>query len=287
MRKLVAVLALLALPLAAQDSQFFTAGKAALQADEPEKAAGFFEKAVAANPKNADYQFYLGAAYGNWAMKASIIKKPSLASKARTAFERAVQLDPRHWEARFGLITFYLAAPSMMGGSEEKALAQAAEMKKLDLLAGARAYARIYRSQKKPELARQQIIEAVRAMPNDAKAHYYLGGAYAIEKNWPAALHEYEMAIKLDPSFMRAWFQLGVHAAESGSNYARGEEALRKYLAYKPADDEPRHASAWYYLGQIFEKQGRKADAKNAYLTAQKLLPKPSKDITDALKRVS
>ena len=79
---------------------------------------------------------------------------------------------------------------------------------------------------------------------------------------------------------------LGQHAALSESNYARGEEAVRKYLGYKPAHDEPALARAWYWLGMIQEKEGKKADARQSYTNAQKLTP-DAKDINEALKRVS
>lgn len=286
MRKIAAVLAFVALPLFAGPAEDFNAGKAALEAGEHEKAAGFFEKAVAAKPNDANYHYYLGAAYGQWAQQAGMLKAASLAKKTKAELERAVKLDPKHWEARFGLIAFYMQAPGFMGGGEDKALAQAAEMKKLDLLEGHRAYARIYRMQKKPDLARKEMIDLVRAQPNSGRAHFYLGGTYMNEKNWPAAMQEFEQAAKLDPTWMQTFFYMGYVAVQSNTNYPHGEAMLRKYLAYKPADNEVNHASAWYYLGQVLEKQGKKQEAKQAYQAALKLNPK-SKEFSEALKRVS
>jgi tetratricopeptide (TPR) repeat protein len=287
-RSLTLVLCLLAiaLPLSAQShAELFAAGKAALEKNEDEKAAGLFERAVAANPDNADYHYYLGAAYGEWAQKASMLKKAGLAKKVKASFERAVQLNPRHFEARFGLISFYLVAPAIMGGSEAKAFEQAAEMKKLDTLMGHRAYARIYRSQKKNDLARKEMIDAVRAQPTSAAAHYSLGNQYFADKDYKQALHEYEYALKLDPNYMPAVFRIGVVAADTNTDHARGEASLKRYLTHKPEPSEPVHASAWFYLGRLYEKQGRKADAKAAYLAAQKLVPQDT-EIKDALKRV-
>ena len=43
---------------------------------------------------------------------------------------------------------------------------------------------------------------------------------------------------------------------------------------------------AWYWLGQINEKQGHKAEAKQMYATSLKLAP-GAKDVTEALKGVS
>lgn len=43
---------------------------------------------------------------------------------------------------------------------------------------------------------------------------------------------------------MPAYFQIGHVAALAASNFARGEETLKKYLAYRPKDDEPSVARA-------------------------------------------
>jgi TolA-binding protein len=85
---------------------------------------------------------------------------------------------------------------------------------------------------------------------------------------------------------MPGWFQLGRTAGVAGANFARGEETLRKYLAYTPKENEPPLANAHYWLGVIYEKQGRKPEAKQSYQTALKLNP-GLKQAAEALKRVS
>ncbi|HEX6161291.1 MAG TPA: tetratricopeptide repeat protein, partial [Thermoanaerobaculia bacterium] len=216
----------------------------------------------------------------------SMAQQPGLAKKTLAAYEKAVQLDPNNIEARFGLIDYYLRAPAAMGGSHEKAMQQAAAIRKRESLAGHRAYARIYMRQKKTELARKELVEAVREQPRSAKAHYFLGNFLVNEKNYAGAVHEYEMAVKLDPGYMPAWFRLGQSIAQTRTNYHRGEEALRKYLNHKPSWDEPQHVGAWYWLGQLYEKQGKREAARSAYINAQRLAP-GEKDIAAALKRVS
>ncbi|HYC93252.1 MAG TPA: tetratricopeptide repeat protein [Thermoanaerobaculia bacterium] len=273
-----------ALPLcAATAAEYAAQGRAALTRDDHEKAVELYTKAIALEPKNADYHYYLGAAYGEMAQQANVLKQASLAKKTREAFEKAVALNPKHTDARLGLVSYYLLAPGFMGGGDDKALAQAAAIKAYDSIDGHRAYATIYRHQKKPDLARKELVEAVRENPKSAKAHTILGNSYANEKNWSAALHEYEMAVQLDPAFMIAYLRIGQHAANSGTNYARGEEALRKYLA---DPKEQGHAAAWMALGVIQEKQGKKAEAKTSYTNALKLVPH-DKGVKEALKRVS
>ena len=274
------VLCLVSAPLfAATHAELAAAGRAALYGGDHEKAAKLFEEAVKLAPNNAQYHYYLGAAWGELAQKASVFKQATMAGKIREQFEKAVQLDPNFLDARFALIDFYTVAPGFMGGSMEKAQQQANEIKKRNNLEGHRAWARIYGRQKKPDLVRKEMVDAVRENPNSARAHYLLAGVLINEKNWAGALQELETALRLDPNYMPAHYRLGAHAALSGQNYARGEEALRKYLGHKPGDNEPGHAYTWYFIGVIQEKQGKKAEAKASYANA--------KDIAEALKRVS
>src|SRR5207253_9653669 len=159
-------------------------GRAALGRD-PEKAATLLEKAVAESPNNAEAHYLLGSAYGSMAQHASIFGQPGLAKKTHDEFERAVQRDPNLIDARLGLIEYYMLAPGFMGGDREKAVQQANEIKKRDMFDGHRAFASIYRHEKKPELARKEYVDAVKEMPTSAKARYWLGISYlTADKNY-------------------------------------------------------------------------------------------------------
>ena len=283
----VLALCLVSFPLFAETpAELAAAGRAALTTQNHAKAAELFEKAVKLAPNVAEYHYLLGVANGEIAQRAGMFKQASMAGTIKAEFEKAVQLDPNYIDARLALIDFYTVAPGFMGGSQEKAAAQAAEIKKRNNIEGHRAYARIYARQKKTDLVRKEFVDAVRENPSSARAHYLLAGYLVNNKDWPGSLQELEAALKLDPNYMPAYYRLGAHAALSGQNFARGEQALRKYLAYKPELNEPGHASAWYFLGMIQEKQGQKAEAKASYLKAKQLAPE-AKDINEALKRVS
>lgn len=289
MKTLAAAIALLLLvaPLsAATHEQLFASGKQAMAGKELEKAVDLFEQAIKLNPRSSEYHYWLGGAYGELAQKSNVFKQASLAKKAQNALETAVQLDPNNLDPRFALIDFYKFAPGFMGGSDEKALQQAVEIKKRDVLLGHRAYARIYLLDKKPELATKEYTDAIRENPSSAKAHHYYAMHLTNQKNYKQAFEEFEVAAKFDPPFMPAYYRIGSVALLSGTNYARGEETLKKYLTYTPKDNEPSIVNAWYLLGQIYEKQGRKADAKQSYANALKLAPN-AKYISEAMKRVS
>jgi tetratricopeptide (TPR) repeat protein len=286
MRPMIAVLlGLLALPLLAQNS-LMDQGRAAMTRNDAEAASTLFEKAVALNPKSAEAHYRLGSAYGSMARKASLFSQASLASKTREEFEKAVELDPNHLDARQGLLQYYTLAPGFMGGSYDKAFAQVAEIRKRDPLMGHRSAAFIYSHQEKTDLAKNEYLAEVKEFPKSARAHLDLGVLYVTEKDYKAAGIEFDTALTLDPLYMPAVFRIGQLTVLGDGNLAHGEELLRKYLAYTPKEDEPSLARAHYWLGRLFEKQGKKAEAKASYATSLKLNP-TQKDVAEALKRVS
>jgi len=235
---------------------------------------------------DAETHYRRGVALGEEARRASVFRKISLAKEARAEFERAVQLDPNFLDARFALVEFDMLAPAFVGGGEERAIAQANEIRKRNAIEGHHAFAIIYQHQKKPALARKEYADAVREDPNSPKAHYWLGVSFFSDKNYVRSNEEFETAVKLDPMYMPAWFQIGHTAALSGTNLDRGEEALLKYLASTPAFDEPPLYRAHFWLGAIYEKVGKKAEARASYAASLKANPE-QKDVREALKRVS
>ncbi len=264
-----------------------TLGRIALAEGDDERAIELFEKAVNMRPSSAAYHFRLGQALGAKGQKASLFARMSLAGRLKKEFEKAVALDPNHLNARLGLIDFYVMAPAVMGGGEEKAMQQAADIRKRDATMGHSAYARIYTLQRKNDLVRKEWQDFVREQPKSPIAHSLYGSFVGtIDQKVKEGFDEIDLAINLDPSYMPAWYRLGNLAANSGAQLARGEEALKKYLTYKPAENEPSPANAHYFLGMVYEKQGKAAEAKRSYAEALKFTPS-SKTFAEALTRVS
>lgn len=287
MRFPFALLAALAAASLSAQTPLIDQGKTSLQRGDVDGAVSILEKAVEQSPNSAEAHYYLGGAYGEKAQKSGMFGAASNASKAKNELEKAVELNPKYIDARFALLQFYAVAPGIMGGSYDKAFDQAKAIKALDAIQGHRAYAYVYTQQKKPELAKKEWLDAVREQPTSPRVHSALGQYLAsAEKNYAGAFAEIESAIKLDPAYMPAYFHLGRVAAIANTNLSRGEETLKKYAGYTPKDNEPTLASTHYWLGMIFEKQGKKAEARQSYQAALKLNP-GLKQAEDALKRVS
>src|SRR5206468_7528688 len=129
---------LLAFPLFAADpaDPLIAQGEAALRAGDTEKATHLLQDAIAKSPKNAEAHYQLGEAYGQAAQKAGFFSQMSLANKCKDEFLAALALDPNYLDARFGVLEWYLQVPAIAGGSEEKAVEQAVEIRKRDPLRG-------------------------------------------------------------------------------------------------------------------------------------------------------
>lgn len=251
------------------------------------RAAKLFSDAIALRPNVAKYHYQLGDAYQAMALTAGMLERMSLIEKAKAEWERAVQLDPNSVPARESLIEYYLLAPAMMGGSEATAKQLAGEIAKRDAIEGHRAYARIYTAAERPDLARNEYAAMLKSDGGSARARY-IHGVYLMltEKNYSAASAEFEEALKLDPAYLVASFQIGHVSALSGQSLVHGEESLKKYLSYRPKDDEPSIARAHYWLGAIYELQHRKAEARASYAASLAINPN-QKDAETARERVS
>ena len=86
-----------------------------------EEAVERFTRAAELEPKNADYQYWLGDANFDRVDDVGMLSQMSLASAGRKALEKAIALDPHHVGAHYGLGQFYLQAPGIAGGSVDKA----------------------------------------------------------------------------------------------------------------------------------------------------------------------
>ena len=212
-------------------------GRLALMRHDEETAVTFSEKAAALAPADSRIQYWLGDAYGSSAQKAGIFSKMGLANKCRAAYQKAVALDPKNFDAQFALMNYYLQAPSFVGGGTDKALAQAHAIGELDKSRGKAA----------------------------------LISVYVAAKQYDDAFGELDGVLKDTPDDYAALYQTGRLAAMSGQRLDRGLEVLRRCLTLTPPAGQPGPAPVNWRIGNILEKQGDKPGARAAYEAALKL----------------
>lgn len=258
-------------------------GRIAFDEKNYDEAQEFFEEAVEANDKVAEYQNWLGNSYGQMAGEANVIKQGMLAPKMKTAWENAVALDPVYIEPRESLIQFYLQAPSFMGGSVDKAKEMAGQIMKQNVAKGHQQMGNIYVKEKQIAEAEREYIEMTKVDPAYLPR---LANFYVNQKQFDKAFTLYEETVKKNPNDMASIYQIGKTSAVSGQKLDRGEECLKKYLAYTPKPNEPSLAGANMRLAQINEKKGNKGEAKRLFESALKL-DASLKEAQEGLQRTS
>ena len=273
-----------------------------------EDAIEYLEKAAELDPANARYQLMLGDAYGLKAQNAGILKKFGAASDCKKHYERAVELDPSLVDARANLLEYYLQAPGIMGGSVDKARAQADAILKLDACLGHIEIARIHKYQKEPneeeesyrravaadparllgyqslwtfymegknEAAAQAVFaEALRTLKDGTEMHYMAGLYYVQANDLRRAREAFADMLKADSTRITACYQLGKVALLSGEGLEGGLGYFERYLKVKPKKGDPGWAQTHWRMGMIREKLGQKDMARAEYQKALELNPK-------------
>jgi Tfp pilus assembly protein PilF len=213
---------------------------------------------------NSRFHLWLGRVYGEKADRANFLAAAVLAGKVREEFERAVELDPKDVDARLDLAEFYLAAPAVVGGGEQKAREQAQYIATLNPAREHWVYARIAEQKKDAVTAEREYRQYIDLSQSDAEAWLNLALFLRRQKRFG----EMEQAlVKLSQSLMSKPDVL-VEAAEmlyrAGRKYPFATELLHRYLASGPVEAAPAF-KARYLLGLLLEKQGDRAGAADEY----------------------
>ena len=230
------------------------------------KFKGELDASLARDPKNLDaldalmqYSFQAPLLMGGSKEKARVIAEKlvqlspvrgylaqaELAQEAKDSAKveeyllKAVQADPKNYEAQTALAAFYTPTSHRNSGLAEK-------------------YAR----------------EAVQLDPARAKGYSILAMALALERRWSELEEVLSTSEKTVPDDLAPYFEAANVLLQSGVELKRGEAFLRKYLAQEPEGGEPDAAHAHRLLGLILEKQGRTAAAVSEFEIAVRLNPR-------------
>jgi tetratricopeptide (TPR) repeat protein len=244
------------------------------------------EKAVALAPDNSTYHLWLGRIYGEKADSSSFFTAAGLAKKVRNQFEQAVQLSPSSVDARTDLAEFYLEAPGIVGGGQDKARAQAATLARLDPAKAHWVNARIAEKKKDFTTAEREYRAAIEVSHGDASAWLNL----ALFNKHVGRFDQMEDAINHAASSQVNHPVVLVDAAETlirtGRNFPVAIQLLRRYLSSSSTVEEAPAFKAHYLLGTALERQGDKQAAAQEYRTALSMAKGFSR-AQEALDRVS
>lgn len=101
-----------------------------------DKAIFYYKKLIEIKPMEANFWFKFGGVQGMKAKDSNKFAALGMIPEVKSAFERAIVLNPRHIEARYALIELYLQLPGIVGGSERKARKYADELATISAIDG-------------------------------------------------------------------------------------------------------------------------------------------------------
>jgi tetratricopeptide (TPR) repeat protein len=232
--------------------------------EEWDRAESSCRKAASLDPGNSRFHLWLGRVYGEKADRANFLSAASLAGKVRGEFERAVQLNPKDVDARLDLAEFYLAAPGIVGGGEQKARDQARSIAAVNPAREHWVYARIAEQKKDPATAEREYHQYIDLSNGEAESWLNLALFLRRQKRFD----EMEPAILRLSQAPMSKLDVLVEGAQmlyrAGRNYPFATELLRRYLASGPVEAAPAF-KAHYLLGMLLEKQGDKPGAAQQY----------------------
>jgi Tfp pilus assembly protein PilF len=207
-------------------------------------AAASFEKAIEHSPNDSVLYHWLGKARGRQAERANFLQAPFHARKCRAALEKAVELDPTNLLAFNDLFEYYLEAPGILGGGQDKARTAAATIAKLSAAEGHWAQARLAEKDKNWGEAERHYRLAAQAAPNDAgrkvdvAAFLVRQGRHGESEEW------FRKAASVDPKHRSLLFEWAKARIESGRELPQAQQMLRRYLENEPTPDEPSRKDA-------------------------------------------
>ncbi len=250
-----------------------------------DRAISACEKAVTLAPNNSEYHLWLGRTYGEKADASSFLTAAGLAKKVRTEFERAVALDPKNAVGRTDLAEFYLEAPGIVGGGQDKARAQAEALTRLDPVKAHWVNGRLAEKNKDASTAEREYRAAIAESHGAASAWLNLALLYRNGKRFDemqdALKHVANAPIDRPDVLMDAASTL----LRTNRDLPFAAQLVQRYLASPTVEQNPPF-KAHYLLGNILERQGDKQGAVKEYQMAL-ALAKEFGRAREALNRVN
>ncbi len=230
-------------------------------------AVDHMERATELMPQNADYQYGYGAALGMKAQNSGVLKQAFLAPKVKKAFMQAVALNPNLVQARIGLAQYYLRAPSLMGGDEEKGWKEIDTVITLDEYQGRVAKAGLLTSEKKFDDAERELKLLSSRFPRDWRVWNSLSNFYIRQKRNVEGIAAAQKSVQIRPDTAESYKTLGQAQLQNGE-YDSALDNLKKALRL-----DKDHLTATYLLAKTYEAKGMKNEARESYQRTLELNP--------------
>ncbi len=228
------------------------------------------ELAAATDPGDSYTQMWMGRAYGMKASHANPLIAFSLARKVRSAFERAVELDPENVQAMSDLGEYYVTAPAIVGGGLDKARTLASRMQPRFASQAHRLLALIANSNKDSATAESEFKKAVLAGRRPA-AYIDLGQFYQQQNQHDKAAEAVQAGVEADRRKDATLVDAASILTTMNRSPQLAESLLRQYLLSPAKSDDAPAFKVHVQLGNLLARQGNTADAHREYAAATSL----------------
>jgi tetratricopeptide (TPR) repeat protein len=232
------------------------------------------EQAVRLDPHNARNHMWLGRAYGEKANKSSFFSAYSLGKRVVQEFQQATQLDPQDSEALFDLGTFYIEAPSVVGGGMDKAQSVVAQLDRVDPPRAYELRAEMAKRSKDYASAEANLKKATSVSRHPAHEWSTLARFYGERKRWDdmeAAIHSCQAAAARDPHSSVALYDAAGVLISARRNSALAVKLLQDYLAGQWKTEEAPAFVAYSRLAMLQRELGDAANAQSNIAAANQM----------------
>jgi tetratricopeptide (TPR) repeat protein len=229
----------------------FLVGRDYFMMGDFKKSTDYLLKAVALQPGSAEYLDWLGRCYGKRAETSNPLAAPGFASKARQAFERALQLDPKNSDALADVFDYYLEAPGFLGGGYDKALAIAERTSVVDPAEGYFERAKLAQKRKEYQTAEEHFRRAVAAAPHEVGHLVNLARFLATEGRTRESDAIFLEAQTVNPNAPEVWFARADVLIQQKRNLNEAKVLLEKYVRAPITVDDPPKQDARRLLRQV------------------------------------
>jgi len=266
---------------------YYWLARSSFELKQNDQAVKNAERAVELEPKNSEFHHFLGTASGFKAETSGWFSGLALARKAQREFFEAVQLDPNNIPAQRDLINYYIAAPGIAGGGEDKAEDQIKRLDAIDSVQAHLARIGLYHNQKKWSQAVEEANSVIAAKPMEAGPYLEIADYYAGREGGAGMRNALTSIPSTAAHDRRQDYYRGVADVIAGDNPRDAESLLKTYIAGGPVhrEDHAPLSAAHTWLGRLYEKTGRRSEAIAEYHAALDLDAK-DKAAHEGLKRL-
>ena len=235
-------------------------------------AEALISELIEEHPQNHLTHFYCGRIMGRQAGEA-FFKAFSYAKKSLACMKKAVALAPENITYKKGLISFYLGAPAIAGGSEALAFEQVKAIKLRNQEQGVLAELGFYKQTLDDSALTVKLLKYQQSERKTPAIAYELGLLFQHVKQFDKAHMQFEIALKTNPQNhtlrQNVLYQLGRNAVFSKTNILLGIESLKKYSKGDLNESLPSLNWAYYRLSQLHALNNDTRQAKKYRLLAE------------------